>query len=134
MLGIATAEPKGACRHFQSNRESLMLELNIPEVIAEITEAFSRYERALVDNDVAALDTLFWNSRSLSVLASARIFTDTRQSLRTEAGWRIAAAHVSLMSAPLHNASARCSIRASLSCLDGCKNRLLRSYGPGLSL
>jgi len=39
-----------------------MLELNIPEVIAEVTEAFTRYERALVANDVAALDMLFWNS------------------------------------------------------------------------
>jgi hypothetical protein len=39
-----------------------MLEINIPEVVAEVTQAFRRYERALVDNDVAALDGLFWNS------------------------------------------------------------------------
>jgi hypothetical protein len=127
-----------------------MLELNIPEVIAEVTEAFTRYERALVTNDVAVLDMLFWNSpytlrfgtgenlygydaiaafrngrppidltRQLKNtvivsygrdLATANTefqregskFTG-RQShvwLRTEAGWRIAAAHVSLMPAP----------------------------------
>jgi hypothetical protein len=39
-----------------------MLELNIPEVIAEVAEAFTRYERALVANDVAELDMLFWDS------------------------------------------------------------------------
>jgi hypothetical protein len=30
-------------------------------VIADVIEAFQRYERALVTNDVAALDALFWN-------------------------------------------------------------------------
>jgi hypothetical protein len=134
-----------------------MLELNIPEVIAEVSEAFTRYERALVGNDVAALDTLFWNSphtlrfgigenlygyeaiaafrngrppidltrqlRNTVILSYGRHLATAntefqregsrltgRQShvwLRTEAGWRIAAAHVSLMSAPLPNASAR---------------------------
>ena len=39
-----------------------MLEINIPEVVAEVTEAFQRYERALVANDVEALDALFWNN------------------------------------------------------------------------
>jgi Protein of unknown function (DUF3225) len=39
-----------------------MLDINIPEVLAEVTEAFHRYERALVGNDVAALDTMFWQS------------------------------------------------------------------------
>ena len=39
-----------------------MLEINIPTVVAEVTEAFLRYERALVANDVATLDTLFWKS------------------------------------------------------------------------
>jgi hypothetical protein len=42
--------------------EMPMLEINIPEVVAEVTEAFRRYERALIDNDVAVLDVLFWNS------------------------------------------------------------------------
>ena len=32
-----------------------------PAVRAEVAEAFARYEAALVGNDVAALDALFWN-------------------------------------------------------------------------
>jgi hypothetical protein len=39
-----------------------MIEINIPEVVAEVEKAFARYERALVSNDVAELDALFWNS------------------------------------------------------------------------
>lgn len=39
-----------------------MIEINIPEVVAEVTEAFTRYERALIANDVAELDALFWAS------------------------------------------------------------------------
>ncbi len=38
------------------------MEINIPEVVAEVTAAFERYEKALVSNDVAVLDELFWNS------------------------------------------------------------------------
>jgi Protein of unknown function (DUF3225) len=129
-----------------------MLEINIPDVVAEVTEAFHRYERALVANDVEALDTMFWNSPStlrfgigenlygydaIAAFRSARPPIDLtrrldntvitsygrdlatantefrrvgsdvtgRQShvwLRTEGGWRIAAAHVSLM--PLREA------------------------------
>lgn len=36
--------------------------VNLPEVVAEVTAAFERYEVALVTNDVAVLDELFWNS------------------------------------------------------------------------
>ena len=39
-----------------------MLEINLPEVLAEIKDAFERYETALVNNDIETLDTLFWNS------------------------------------------------------------------------
>jgi len=39
-----------------------MLEINIPEVVAEVTAAFQRYEVALNANDVAVLDELFWKS------------------------------------------------------------------------
>lgn len=31
------------------------------DTLAEVTAAFGRYERALVSNDVAVLDELFWN-------------------------------------------------------------------------
>jgi hypothetical protein len=127
-----------------------MLEINIPEVLAEVTTAFQRYERALVANDVEALDALFWNSsktlrfgigenlygydaiaafrsnrptidltrqlKNTVIVSYGRDFATAntefqrvgstmtgRQShvwLRTDKGWRIAAAHVSLMPAP----------------------------------
>jgi hypothetical protein len=34
--------------------------LNDPITLAEVTSAFDRYEKALVSNDIAVLDTLFW--------------------------------------------------------------------------
>jgi hypothetical protein len=37
-------------------------EINLPEVVAEVEAAFRRYERALVENDVAVLSELFWRS------------------------------------------------------------------------
>jgi Protein of unknown function (DUF3225) len=127
-----------------------MIEINIPEVVAEVEQAFARYERALVANDVAELDALFWKSpytlrfgatenlygydeiaafragRSPAGLARDLIktvittygrdfatanaefrragsTTTGRQSqvwLRTENGWRVVAAHVSLLPAP----------------------------------
>ena len=127
-----------------------MHDINIPEIVAEVTAAHDRYENALTDNDVAVLDELFWNSphtlrfgitenlyghdqiaafrsaRSTDNLARevpkctittygrdfatanlefTRKTTDRtgRQSqtwLRTDEGWRIVAAHVSLMVMP----------------------------------
>jgi hypothetical protein len=38
------------------------MEINRPEVVAEVTAACDRYEKALVTNDVDTLDNLFWNS------------------------------------------------------------------------
>jgi aspartyl-tRNA(Asn)/glutamyl-tRNA(Gln) amidotransferase subunit A len=38
------------------------LEVNRPEVVADITAVFERYEAALVANDVDTLDELFWDS------------------------------------------------------------------------
>jgi hypothetical protein len=127
-----------------------MIEINIPEVVAEVEKAFQRYERALVANDVAELDALFWKSphtlrygvtenlygydaiaafrMNRPAINLARNLMNTvittfgrdfgaansefqrigaaatgRQSqvwLRTEAGWRVVAAHVSLLQAP----------------------------------
>ena len=37
-------------------------QVNIPEVHAEVAAAFAVYEKALVENDVDTLDTLFWVS------------------------------------------------------------------------
>ena len=37
------------------------MEIDLPEVLAEVTAQFQRYEKALVSNDVAVLDELFRN-------------------------------------------------------------------------
>ncbi|MEJ0004897.1 MAG: oxalurate catabolism protein HpxZ [Steroidobacteraceae bacterium] len=36
--------------------------INDPTTLAEVTAAFELYERALMGNDLAALDALFWES------------------------------------------------------------------------
>jgi Protein of unknown function (DUF3225) len=127
-----------------------MLDINIPDVVAEVTAAFHQYERALIENDLAVLDQLFWRSEltlrfglnenlyghdaiaafrtSRLPINLARQLRNTvivtygrdvatantefqrygsslsgRQShvwLRTDGGWRIAAAHVSLLQTP----------------------------------
>ena len=123
------------------------MDINLPDVLAEVTAQFERYERALVGNDVAVLDELFWNSphtlrygatenlygydaiarfrsgRSPQGLArevtktvittygrdfatvniefrrvgSERIGRQSQTWVRTPGGWRVVAAHVSLM-------------------------------------
>ncbi len=37
------------------------MEINIPEIVAEIEAVFARYEAALVGNDVPTLEALFWD-------------------------------------------------------------------------
>ncbi|MGC4396317.1 oxalurate catabolism protein HpxZ [Hydrogenophaga sp. T2] len=121
--------------------------INDPAVLAEVTAAFERYEIALVTNDVAVLDELFWNSphtlrygatenlygyaqiqafraaRPAAGLArtlgrtvittygrdfatantefhrsgSDRVGRQSQTWLRTPEGWRVVAAHVSLL-------------------------------------
>jgi len=125
-------------------------DINIPDIVAEVTAAHNRYEIAVTENDVAVLDELFWNSphtlrfgatenlygydqiaafrkarsadnlernvRKVTITTYGRDYATTnveftrtttdrigRQSqawLRTDAGWRIVAAHVSLMVPP----------------------------------
>jgi hypothetical protein len=36
------------------------MDIDLPEVLAEVRAAFERYEAALVGNDTAVLDELFW--------------------------------------------------------------------------
>jgi len=127
--------------------KSSNLLINLPQVHAEVTAAFDRYEAALVSNDVAVLDELFWDdtctlrygatenlyghaaiaqfrgARSPAGLARKllKVVVTTygedfatanceferggkvgRQShtwIRTADGWRIAAAHVSMLAA-----------------------------------
>ena len=126
------------------------MDINIPEVVAEVTAVFGRYEKALVTNDVAVLDELFWASphtlrygvtenlygygeiqafragRTAQGLERALLKTvittygrdfatanvefqrngsakTGRQSqtwMRTPQGWRVVAAHVSLLAPP----------------------------------
>ena len=38
------------------------MNINQPDVLAEVEMQFARYEAALTGNDVAVLDELFWNS------------------------------------------------------------------------
>jgi hypothetical protein len=37
------------------------MEINHPQTIAEVTHEFDRYQRAIIDNDVAVLNELFWD-------------------------------------------------------------------------
>ena len=39
------------------------MEIDLPDVLAEVTAQFQRYEQALVENDVAVLDELFRNDK-----------------------------------------------------------------------
>jgi AtzH-like len=38
------------------------MDINIPDTVAEVEAAFWRYDQALIDNDVATLNELFWVS------------------------------------------------------------------------
>jgi hypothetical protein len=38
------------------------MDINIPSVLAEVRDEFDRYETALMTNDVATLDAIFFNS------------------------------------------------------------------------
>lgn len=124
------------------------MQINIPEIVAEVEEAFARYETALGANDVATLDSLFWDSphtirygggENLYGYAAIRAFRAARSPqglartlegtvittygrdmatastlfhrasapdhvgrqsqtwMRTPAGWKVVAAHVSLI-------------------------------------
>ncbi|ARP95010.1 oxalurate catabolism protein HpxZ [Bordetella genomosp. 13] len=124
------------------------MDINLPDVVAEVSAQFARYEHALVNNEVETLDELFWNSphtlrygatenlygyeairefraqRPAQGLArevlrtvittygrdfataniefrregSPRIGRQSQTWMRTPQGWRVVAAHVSLMS------------------------------------
>src|ERR1700757_4445423 len=40
----------------------MMMEVNRPEIVAQVAAAFEAYERALVDNDVETMNALFWDA------------------------------------------------------------------------
>lgn len=41
------------------------MEINRPDILAELTDVFHRYEAALTGNDIATLDGLFWQSEEV---------------------------------------------------------------------
>lgn len=123
------------------------MNINLPNVVAEVSAVFERYEKALIANDISVLNELFWNNpltvrfgvnenlygyeaialyrstrepdnleRSLSQtiittygqdfatvntefqrINSDRIGRQSQTWLRTNYGWRIVSAHVSLL-------------------------------------
>lgn len=127
------------------------MEINHPETLAEVEAVFARYEQALVGNDVAVLDELFFASpttiryggaENLYGIDEIRAFRRARSAaglereldrtvitcygrdmavastlfrrptapgkvgrqmqtwMRTDAGWRVVAAHVSVIDEP----------------------------------
>src|SRR5579864_9248529 len=48
---------KGSC--LRQRRREFEMQVDLPEVLAEVAAQFARYEKALVSNDVAVLDELF---------------------------------------------------------------------------
>nr|6BJT_A Chain A, DUF4440 domain-containing protein [Pseudomonas sp. EGD-AKN5]6BJT_B Chain B, DUF4440 domain-containing protein [Pseudomonas sp. EGD-AKN5]6BJU_A Chain A, AtzH [Pseudomonas sp. EGD-AKN5]6BJU_B Chain B, AtzH [Pseudomonas sp. EGD-AKN5]6BJU_C Chain C, AtzH [Pseudomonas sp. EGD-AKN5]6BJU_D Chain D, AtzH [Pseudomonas sp. EGD-AKN5] len=46
----------------RGSHHMLEMQINLPEVHAEVTAQFVRYEKALTSNDTAVLNELFWNS------------------------------------------------------------------------
>jgi hypothetical protein len=51
------------------------MEIDLPEIVAEVRQAFDRYEKALVGNDVAALNDLFRNdSRTVRYGATENLY------------------------------------------------------------
>ena len=58
------------------------MQVDLPDVLAEVTEQFARYEKALVANDVAVLDELFAPTPARFATASARISMATTRSRR----------------------------------------------------
>jgi hypothetical protein len=38
-----------------------VVQINDPQVLAEVSAAFQRYQDAIIDNDVAVLNELFWD-------------------------------------------------------------------------
>ena len=57
------------------------MEIDLPEVVAEVRAAFDRYEKALVTNDVATLDATFHNDpRTIRYGIGEKISTATTRS------------------------------------------------------
>jgi hypothetical protein len=42
--------------------QTRIMQINTPQVLAEVQAVFERYEKAVAHNEVAVLDELFWNN------------------------------------------------------------------------
>jgi ketosteroid isomerase-like protein len=52
-----------------------MMDIDLPEIVAEVTAAFERYEQAVVSNDVGTLDALFRDdSRTIRYGATENLY------------------------------------------------------------
>lgn len=55
------------------------MEIDLPEIVAEVTAAFERYEAALMDNDVETLTALFANDDRTIRYGAAEILYGARE-------------------------------------------------------
>ena len=47
-----------------AERKDDEMDIDLPDVVAEVSDAFERYEKALVSNDVPTLNELFRDDRA----------------------------------------------------------------------
>ena len=59
------------------------MDIDLPEVVAEVRDAFALYEKALVSNDVPALNSCFATIRAPSAMAPAKFSMATPRSRRS---------------------------------------------------
>jgi hypothetical protein len=52
------------CTNSNASLLLILVELNIPEVVAEVSERFERYEAALAANNIDIMDDSFWNNNA----------------------------------------------------------------------
>jgi Protein of unknown function (DUF3225) len=64
------------------------MDIDIPEVVAEVTAAFRRYEAALVTNDIGVLDAAFWDDSPPSAATSPPPTPSSSARTRAEKGGR----------------------------------------------
>jgi hypothetical protein len=60
--GMRPSEWIGPVQHRYPAARDEAMEINLPEVKAEVEAAFAAYEAALMANDIGTLQSLFWNS------------------------------------------------------------------------
>lgn len=58
-----------------------MNEINNPEILRDVTQAFEQYESALTGNDIATLDALFWASDNIVRLGATENLYDHDRTL-----------------------------------------------------